>query len=157
MCTRELAGRASVLTASAAHARSRLQLRGPVEDPGDRRRRITTLRGGAAAAATRASLTYGRFREGGITFHTIRHTASTILAELGVGEPLRKDLMGHERVETTQWYTHLRPIALVGPAEQLSAALPIADLVTLPGNRPRRSVGENVGPRAGDPSVRTGK
>lgn len=96
---------------------------------------LTQIRGGVQAAARRAGLTYGRFMHDGLTFHTLRHTAATVLAELGVSEQHRKELMGHASIQTTQRYTHLRPVHLRAPAEQLSAALPIADLVMLPWKR----------------------
>lgn len=96
---------------------------------------VASIRGGVRAAAERARLAYGRSTASGITFHTLRHTASTILAELDVTERKRADVLGHQNIATTQIYTHLRPMHLVAPVEQLSAALPIAELVTAPWRR----------------------
>jgi integrase len=103
---------------------------------------IAQIRGGLRGAAEAAGLTYGRFRENGLTFHTLRHTAATLLAELDVAEGKRKAVMGHERMETTQRYTHLRPVHETGPLEQLSEVLPITDLVTQSWKRVRRQAVE---------------
>ena len=71
-----------------------------------RQRPVTTIRGGLQQAARRAGLPYGRAL-GGITFHTLRHTAASLLAELGEPEAIRKEVMGHRNIATTQRYTHL--------------------------------------------------
>lgn len=109
------------------------------------RQPIAELRGAvrnavARAAKDRPHLQYGRGE--GITFHTLRHSAATKLAELGVGPDLRKGVMGHESLDTTLWYTHLRPTHEIAPAEQLSASLAIADLVLV--DRKRPPVGTSV-------------
>ena len=50
--------------------------------------------GGDRGAADRAGLVYGRGRNG-ITFHVIRHTIATMLAERAdIQEGMRKELMG---------------------------------------------------------------
>lgn len=96
---------------------------------------IKQLSYGLRNACERAGVSYGRFVDAGVTFHTLRHTAATTLAELGIAEGLRKDVMGHEHIGTTQLYTHLRPLHLAGPIEALSAALPISQAVTQPWRR----------------------
>jgi len=78
--------------------------------------------------ARRAHVPYG-LRARGATFHTLRHLAATMLAELRVPEALRKETMGHKEIRTTQIYTHLRPVHQVEPLEQLSNATPLADLL----------------------------
>jgi len=40
-------------------------------------------------------------------FHDLRHTFNSHLAEMGMDISLRKILMGHEHISTTQIYTHL--------------------------------------------------
>jgi integrase len=70
-------------------------------------------------AAKVAGIAYGRDHA---TFHSLRHSAATMLAELGIGEKLRQDVMGHTDVRTTQGYTHLRPIHERAPLAALSAA-----------------------------------
>jgi len=116
---------------------------------------VKSIRGGLQLAAKRAAktsdganLVYGRFR--GVTFHTIRHTMATILAELGEGESLRKEVMGHERLETTQRYTHIRPTHQLAALERLSAATPIQDLVMLPW---QRASNKPVGTTVASPST----
>jgi integrase len=69
---------------------------------------VKSIRGGVKASAVAAGLTYGRDVAGGVTFHTIRHTAATLLAEVpGLNEKLRSESMGQD-IQTTQAYTHLR-------------------------------------------------
>lgn len=77
-------------------------------------------------SAQKAGLDYGRH---GITFHSLRHTMATMLAELGVAEEQRRLVMGHTDIRTTQGYTHLRPLHERAPLAALSAALPIQDAV----------------------------
>lgn len=96
---------------------------------------VTALRHGIRGACERAGLTYGRFADGGITFHVLRHTAATIMADLGLPDEKRRRAMGHLHASTTQKYTHMRPIQELDTMEQLSRALPIADLVTQPRRR----------------------
>lgn len=114
------------------------------------RQPISELRGavrGAVerAAKTRPHLVYGRATDRGITFHTLRHSAATLLAELAVPLQQHQKMLGHRRIETTLLYTHLRPTAEIGPSEQLSQALPLKDLVTAARSRPPRHVGDSVG------------
>lgn len=116
---------------------------------------ITELRGGLKNACVRAGVSYGRFLEAGITFHTLRHTAATMLAELGVAEGLRKETLGHEHLATTQLYTHVRPVHLEAPVEQLSAALPIEALVTMPWRRASNRGVQTSAPGAAEKTVGT--
>lgn len=106
-----------------------------------RGRPVASIRGGVAAAVKAAGLPYGRALDEGVTFHTLRHSAATLLAELDVSEAKRKSVMGHEHIATTQKYTHLRPVHEVPIVEQLSTALPIDDLVMA---RRRRAVRKPV-------------
>ncbi|HEV2860762.1 MAG TPA: site-specific integrase [Pyrinomonadaceae bacterium] len=41
-----------------------------------------------------------------LTFHDLRHTWSTRAAELGVPEPVRRDILGHSATSVTDGYTH---------------------------------------------------
>lgn len=102
------------------------------------------------AAAARPRLRYGRSADDGITFHTLRHSASTLLGELDVPLERHRQMMGHERIETTLWYTHLRPVHEQAPAEALSARLPIKDLVLVARKRP--PVAETVSSRRPSPA-----
>lgn len=105
-----------------------------------RGRPIKSLRAGLKAAAKAAGVPYGRSLDNGMTFHSLRHTAATLLAELDVGEAKRKSVMGHQYLGTTQKYTHLRPVHEVAAIEQLSETLPLEDLVTAPWRRANRPV-----------------
>lgn len=108
-----------------------------------RGRPIESIRGGLKAAAERAHLDYGLAK--GVTFHTIRHTMATMLAEAGEPEAMRKDLMGHASIETTQIYTHIRPVAQAQPLEALSRQLPLEELVTDPRRRAGKTLIGNFG------------
>lgn len=71
--------------------------------------RVRSIRHAIRTGAQRAGLTYGR-DVGGVTFHTIRHTAATLLAGMpSITEALRASTMGHGDIATTQAYTHLKP------------------------------------------------
>lgn len=122
-----------------AHARMN---RGPRDAPWIiqfRGRRVQAIKKGLKAAAARAKVPYG-VKAGGATFHTLRHTMSTLLAELGVAEIHRKEAAGHSDIATTQLYTHLRPEHLRPTIELLSAAVPLEDVF-----------GESAGPSSADP------
>jgi len=41
-----------------------------------------------------------------LTFHDLRHTWATRAAELGVPEPVRRDILGHSPTSVTDGYTH---------------------------------------------------
>jgi integrase len=99
---------------------------------------IKSLRAGLIGAVNAAGLRYGLRHEDGVTFHTLRHTAATIMAELDVSESKRKAAMGHEHLATTQRYTHLRPVKEIPTIEALSEALPLVDLVKVPWRRASR-------------------
>jgi integrase len=107
-----------------------------------RGRPVRSIRDGLRLAAARAGLAYGRGNDNGLTFHTLRHTAATLLAELGLQESVRKEVMGHRDITTTQRYTHIRPLPQRHAIEALSNALPIADLVT---DRRTRATGTTTG------------
>lgn len=118
-----------------------------------RGRPIKSVRFSIAAAAKDAGIPYGRFTAGGVTFHTLRHTASTILARLQVNPWLGRDAIGHKDLETTAGYTHLLTEEQRPVLERLSAALPVEKIVTAPQRRAvrkhrARSWGELKGPPA---------
>jgi integrase len=110
-----------------------------------RGRPVKTIRGGLRSAVERAGLPFGRSVDGA-TFHTLRHTAASLLAELGEPEAIRKEVMGHRNIATTQRYTHLRPVHEIPAHERLADAVPIADLVTA---ARKRASGKPVGKNAG--------
>lgn len=46
-----------------------------------------------------------------LTFHDLRHTWATRAAEMGVPEPVRRDILGHSPTSITDGYTHSSPEA----------------------------------------------
>jgi integrase len=114
-----------------------------------RQRPVKSIRAGLQAAVERAGLPFGRAM-GGATFHTLRHTAASLLAELGEPEAIRKEVMGHRDIATTQRYTHLRPVHEIPAHERLADAVPIADLVTMSRKRASgKGDGKNDGTHSG--------
>lgn len=115
-----------------------------------RKQRVDSVVKALIQACRLAKVPYGRAKEGP-TFHTIRHTAATMLAQLGVPEGLRKDVMGHLSIETTQGYTHLSPVHERAPLEKLSEELALEHLV----QKPRRVGGGTAGGTTLAPRDRT--
>jgi integrase len=112
---------------------------------------VKTIRDGLRSAVERAGLPFGRAADGA-TFHTLRHTAASLLAELGEPEAIRKEVMGHRNIATTQRYTHLRPVHEIPAHERLADAVPIADLVTATRKRASgKPAGKNAGTETGHP------
>lgn len=89
-----------------------------------------------SAESDAVGLTYGQEH---VTFHTIRHTMATMLAELGIGDDLRRTVMGHSDVRTTQGYTHLRPIHEREPLAALSAKMALVGIVQGPRQAPAQN------------------
>jgi integrase len=87
---------------------------------------VASIKTGLRRAVTAAGLTWGL--KDGVTFHVMRHSVATILANPqlvgALTERLRADVMGHLELRTTQQYTHLATSTQAGPHESLSAALP---------------------------------
>jgi Phage integrase family len=65
-------------------------------------RSVSSIRGGLQLKVERAGPPFGRGRRGAPTFHTLRHTAASLLAELGKPEAIRNEGMGHRDIATTQ-------------------------------------------------------
>lgn len=87
---------------------------------------VSSIKKALARAARDAGITYGRAH---VTFHSLRHTMATLLAELGVPDEQRRLVMGHSDLRTTQGYTHLRPQHERAPHAALSAAVQLTDSV----------------------------
>lgn len=90
---------------------------------------VSSIKRALKRAADEAGLDYGHH---GITFHSLRHTAATLLAELGLPEKQRQEALGHSEIRTTQGYTHLRPHTKKAPLAALSAALALQGAVQGP-------------------------
>lgn len=99
---------------------------------------VESIKTGAKRAATAVGLKWG-IRGDGVTFHTIRHSIATLLAQLGMPERIRMELLGHSEIRTTQKYTHLAATTQVEPHETLSQQLPVAE-VMLAKPRPKGKV-----------------
>ena len=95
---------------------------------------MKTIRCGLRLTVERAGLPFG-CAVAGATFHTLRHTAASRLAEPGEPEAIRKEVMGHRNIATTQRYTQLKPLHEIPAHERLADAMLIADLVTAPRKR----------------------
>lgn len=94
-----------------------------------RGKRVQSIRRAVRTGAERAGLTYGRDVKGGVTFHTIRHTAATLLAELpSLTEAQRSQTMGQD-IQTTQGYTHIRPTQQRPVLSRLAARLKLDDIM----------------------------
>jgi len=87
---------------------------------------VRSIRRALRRSAIDAGIEYSRTA---ITFHSLRHTMATMLAELGVPDEQRRMVMGHSDIRTTQGYTHLRPTHERAPMAALSAAVPLTDAV----------------------------
>lgn len=83
---------------------------------------VKSVKRGAKRAVEAIGLTWGIQ---GVTFHTLRHSIATLMAEMGLPEAVRKDMMGHTEIRTTQQYTHLSARAQVQPHEAIAAHLPL--------------------------------
>jgi integrase len=57
----------------------------------------------------------------GARFHNLRHTHSTMLAELGVPETLRDDRLGHHQPGVRSIYTHTTPAMRAAMIAELEA------------------------------------
>ena len=71
-----------------------------------------------------AGLPYGRRRDDGVTFHSLRHAMHTWLARQGVPAATRQRAMGHSSIAMASWYTHLASADTV-PTMELIGGLPI--------------------------------
>jgi integrase len=112
-----------------------------------RGRPVGDINGGVKAAVVAAKVKYGR--RDGFTFHSLRHTASSVLNGIGVNAFVVRDLLGHADVMTTAGYTHLVPPVVTAAAEQLSSVFSVADLVADPRTRASRTGGGNGGDSIG--------
>jgi integrase len=86
---------------------------------------MKSIKNALEQAATRAGLIYGRTAPQGVTFHTLRHTAATLLALARVPADVRQAVMGHASLAMTQWYEHLDVEQERPAVQQLAAALAI--------------------------------
>lgn len=113
---------------AAPDARRRKALPWPPSDAVIRWRgqRVHSIKKGLRRAVEKIGLRWGL--ADGVTFHVMRHSIATILANPhlvgALTERLRADVMGHRELRTTQKYTHLNTSVQEGPHEALSATMP---------------------------------
>ena len=67
---------------------------------------------GLVAPATKEAKEDGKGRNGrreraALSFHCLRHTATSLLKSAGVGEAVARDIIGHESPEISRHYTHI--------------------------------------------------
>jgi len=109
------------------------------------RRAVTSIKKGLRRAVHAVGLRWGL--ADGVTFHVIRHSIATILANPhlvgALTERLRADVMGHREIRTTQQYTHLNVSVQEGPHELLAAVLPGLRAAAAP--KPRREKVRGLG------------
>ena len=84
-------------------------------------------------ACKAAKIPYGMKKKDGVTFHSLRHTAVTRMAEIGIPDAQRKEAVGHSAIQTTQGYTHLAPMHKIAPLVSLAKSL----AATLDGTAPK--------------------
>lgn len=96
---------------------------------------VKSIKTALSRSAADAGIDYGRAN---VTFHSLRHTMATMLAELGVPDEQRRLVMGHSDLRTTQGYTHLRPLHERAPLAQLSGAMPLTESVQGPVQGPKK-------------------
>lgn len=109
-------------------------------------RAVKSIRGGVKAAAEAAGLPYGRDTEDGATFHTLRHTAATLLSQVE-DDPLKlRDAIGHTDLATTMKYRHLTPKHERPSLERLSRTMKLSDVVMKAAMRASRKPADGMGP-----------
>ena len=64
-----------------------------------------------------------------MTFHTLRHSIATLMAEMGLPEAVRQEMMGHTEIRTTQKYTHLSALAQLAPHNAIAGALLLKEVL----------------------------
>lgn len=102
-----------------------------------RRRPVRSLRTALRSAAAAAGVPYGLRSAHGATYHTLRHSIATLLAQWGLPEAIRRQLLGHADVQTTAIYTHLAARDEIAPLEDLSSALSLEAAIAAPA-RPKK-------------------
>jgi integrase len=80
---------------------------------------LVTIKKGFKRACELANIPHGQNRPGGLTFHDLRHTFATRLAEREVGETQRLALLGQSSTKMVRRYSHATPEALREAVERL--------------------------------------
>jgi len=80
---------------------------------------LVEIKKGFKRACELAGIPHGQSTPGGITFHDLRHTFATRLAERGVGETARMALLGQSSTKMVRRYSHATPEALREAVQRL--------------------------------------
>jgi integrase len=73
---------------------------------------LKEIKKGFKRACELAEIPYGQNTPGGLTFHDLRHTFATRLAERGVDESVRMVLLGQSSIKMVRRYSHATPKAM---------------------------------------------
>jgi integrase len=73
---------------------------------------LVEIKKGFKRACELAGIPHGQNKPGGLTFHDLRHTFATRLAERGVSETARMALLGQSSTKMVRRYSHATPEAL---------------------------------------------
>ena len=80
---------------------------------------LVEIKKGFKRACELASIPHGQNTPGGLTFHDLRHTFATRLAERGVGETARMALLGQSSTKMVRRYSHATPEAMREAVQRL--------------------------------------
>lgn len=80
---------------------------------------LVEIKKGFKRACELAGIPHGQNQPGGLTFHDLRHTFATRLAERGVGETARIALLGQSSTKIVRRYSHAMPEALRDAVQRL--------------------------------------
>ena len=73
---------------------------------------LVEIKKGFKRACELAGIPHGQSTPGGLTFHDLRHTFATRLAERAVGETARMALLGQSSTKMVRRYSHATPEAM---------------------------------------------
>lgn len=80
---------------------------------------LVEIKKGFKRACELASIPHGQNKPSGLTFHDLRHTFATRLAERGVGETARMALLGQSSTKMVRRYSHATPEAMAEAVSRL--------------------------------------
>ena len=81
---------------------------------------LVEIKKGFKRACELAGIPHGQSTPGGLTFHDLRHTFATRLAERGVGETARMALLGQSSTKMVRRYSHATPEAMAEAVSRLA-------------------------------------
>lgn len=81
---------------------------------------LKEIKKGFKTACKLAGIPYGQSTPGGLTFHDLRHTFATRLAERGVDESTRMALLGQSSLKMVRRYSHATPEAMADAVGRLA-------------------------------------